>query len=640
MRIQITGWSSEGLRCPDLDIDLQNGKDLPKVSLIQMPNGTGKTTTLVCLRACFDGSAVNWTPDEVRNFFAPGAHRDQASFSTRLLLNESKLLTITLHFHYADGIVAYSTTSGKSNREGFSPPDDAAVFDGELAQELLEGTKADAGAVIDTFFQLYLLKDLDELAEQAFREHAKRKKSVNPAAKAKLAGELEALEKAQMALAAQYSKIKKRAAEDTAEQKKLETEVGKKIADNKEYQEKEKQADALLSNAEHQLDLTLQTLGAALPNPFVFGKKFESAICTRLKLPDGSSRVFFEELALGNECVCGRALAKQHKDTIRAKAKLILGDEIAGFLNAFKQDAKAVKAQKTAEFLSDQLAILKQYSSARDTAITQKTAIRSALAKSGDAEVKKKEQRLATLTEELEAARAFFEDYEREPLPTDDLKCRCAKWFDREIQLKNKHLAKLTGSLDFKNRTEELQTIIRIAYDKARTALKAKTVAQANIRLKKVLPLSPLTIRDINNAILLANEAGVEQAGASVGQTLAVGYVFLTTLLNGGTHQFPLIVDSPANPLDMKVRQEVGSLIPELCSQFISLIISSERPGFVDSLLAAAPSDIQFWTAFRKTPGTNDLVHKLPKKGVLQTNNGVLVEGQKYFMEFDLDSQI
>ena len=98
MRIQITGWSSEGLRCPDLDIDLQNGKDLPKVSLIQMPNGTGKTTTLVCLRACFDGSAVNWTPDEVRNFFAPGAHRDQASFSTRLLLNESKLLTITLHF--------------------------------------------------------------------------------------------------------------------------------------------------------------------------------------------------------------------------------------------------------------------------------------------------------------------------------------------------------------------------------------------------------------------------------------------------------------------------------------------------------------------------------------------------------------
>jgi DNA sulfur modification protein DndD len=90
----------------------------------------------------------------------------------------------------------------------------------------------------------------------------------------------------------------------------------------------------------------------------------------------------------------------------------------------------------------------------------------------------------------------------------------------------------------------------------------------------------------------------------------------------------------------MKVRQEVGSLIPELCSQFISLIISSERPGFVDSLLAAAPSDIQFWTAFRKTPGTNDLVHKLPKKGVLQTNNGVLVEGQKYFMEFDLDSQI
>ena len=51
MKIELLGWSSRGLRCPDIDVELtQHGKVLP-VSLIQMPNGTGKTTTLELLMA-------------------------------------------------------------------------------------------------------------------------------------------------------------------------------------------------------------------------------------------------------------------------------------------------------------------------------------------------------------------------------------------------------------------------------------------------------------------------------------------------------------------------------------------------------------------------------------------------------------
>ncbi len=656
MRIQVLGWSSERLRCPDLQIDLGGARDLPKISLIQMPNGTGKTTTLQCLRACFDGSAVNWSPEEVRGFFPPGEHQKDGLFSTRLLLNGTKMLTISLRFHYEDGIVSYSTTSGKSNREGFSPPDDVAlflndrfshlfVFDGELAAELLEGTKADAGAVIDTFFQLYLLKDFDQLAEQAFKEHAKRKKSVNPVGKARLGSELDALERAKKALQSRYDKARKQAAENTAQQKQLQAEVGKKIAANKDFKEKEKQAEILLANAEHQLQLRLQALATTLPNPFSFGCAFESAVCMladsldRLKLPDSSSKAFFEELVAGKECVCGRPLDAQHKETIRTKAKLILGDEIAGFLNAFKEDAKVNKGQSPSSFLADELVFLKQIAGDRDTAITQKNAIRSALAKSGDEEIRHKEQRLQKLTEELEEAKAFFEECQREPLPSDDIKGSCLKWFEREIQIKSKLLAELTGSLDFKRRTEKLQAILRGAYENARKALKAQTISQCNARLRKVLPLSSLKIRDIDNAILLASEGGLEKEGASTGETLAIGYVFLTTLLNGGTHQFPLIVDSPANPLDIGRRNQVARLIPGLCTQFIGFIISSERAGFVESLSETAPSEVRFCTAFRKTAATKHLVDDLPKKGALQTANGVLVDGKSYFMQFDLQDQ-
>jgi DNA sulfur modification protein DndD len=62
MKIELAGWSSEGLRCPDVEIELMTGDRIAPVSLIQMPNGTGKTTTLTMIRAAMNGEAQGWTP--------------------------------------------------------------------------------------------------------------------------------------------------------------------------------------------------------------------------------------------------------------------------------------------------------------------------------------------------------------------------------------------------------------------------------------------------------------------------------------------------------------------------------------------------------------------------------------------------
>ena len=49
MKFNILEWKSVGLRCPDFDIKIsKDGKTFP--SFIQMPNGTGKTTTLGLLK--------------------------------------------------------------------------------------------------------------------------------------------------------------------------------------------------------------------------------------------------------------------------------------------------------------------------------------------------------------------------------------------------------------------------------------------------------------------------------------------------------------------------------------------------------------------------------------------------------------
>ena len=55
--MRILGWKAEGLRCPDHDIDFSaDTNEINPVTLIQMPNGTGKTTTLNLLRAALSGS--------------------------------------------------------------------------------------------------------------------------------------------------------------------------------------------------------------------------------------------------------------------------------------------------------------------------------------------------------------------------------------------------------------------------------------------------------------------------------------------------------------------------------------------------------------------------------------------------------
>ncbi len=58
MKIEIIGWKTKGLRCPDMDINLLFGVNQAHVSLIQMPNGTAKTTTLSLIRAAMSGEKV------------------------------------------------------------------------------------------------------------------------------------------------------------------------------------------------------------------------------------------------------------------------------------------------------------------------------------------------------------------------------------------------------------------------------------------------------------------------------------------------------------------------------------------------------------------------------------------------------
>ena len=89
--LRILGWEAEGLRCPDHEVDCRDNQGRPfGVSLIQMPNGTGKTTTLSLLRAALSGAAENgsWIQKQVRDLQKRDDTDTGGLFELRLAVNE------------------------------------------------------------------------------------------------------------------------------------------------------------------------------------------------------------------------------------------------------------------------------------------------------------------------------------------------------------------------------------------------------------------------------------------------------------------------------------------------------------------------------------------------------------------------
>ena len=168
VKLNILGWSAYNLRCPDHEISLcpLNTQIPYKVTFIQMPNGTGKTTTLELLRATLSGSAKEWTSEQIAEFRNNISLAESGAFIVRLLLN-NKRLTFELKFDFQRGQIEYRTTYNSGIQNGFFPPSiikkflnikfvSLFIFDGELARNLLDDKQTRARDAIDALFQLSL----------------------------------------------------------------------------------------------------------------------------------------------------------------------------------------------------------------------------------------------------------------------------------------------------------------------------------------------------------------------------------------------------------------------------------------------------------------------------------------------------
>jgi DNA sulfur modification protein DndD len=655
MKIELTGWRSEGLRCPDVEINLMTDDVIPPVSMLQMPNGTGKTTTLIMIRAAMTGEAQYWSPERIRCLRRPGESNSEGRFILDLRVDDQPL-TFELMLDFDAGEAKYWTTTIGSGgiKSGWQPPPEVKkfldprfvqlfVFDGEFADKLLDSNESEASKAIDALFQLYLLQDIQRIAEASWEAATKnktakahkglsqRRKKVDTL-KSQIAQVIEERDKAIAELETLQPQI------DALEQK-----ICERISTDQNLREKYAAKKRDVTNARDKVEDSALEVMDCIRKPHLLHEAFAKSLSElklqldRLRLPASTSSQFFSELLEENECICGRPLDTHSREAISKRSELYLAEDTSGILNALKQDIHVQVRQSGNETVVDLTQKLEQLEQAVLTSKQAETEVRvleQQLIDNGDDELKKwtedRDQKLArkkdleSLLEEIDRG-ASYSDNER------SYSDKCLAALRKQLEDAEKDLAEITDTLELRNKTNVLKRIADLALKKAQANLRVAIADECNKQLEKVLSRDPIRIEKIDRSLKLCN-----QEGASVGQTLSVGYTFLTTLLSRGQHQFPLIVDSPANPLSIEVRREIAKLIPTLCKQFVAFTISSERIGFTDVIHASSGNKTKFLTLFRRTAGTEGLEQSLPAEGVTKTSNAVLVEGKEYFDRFDL----
>ena len=648
MEIKVCGWESRSLRCPDLKVELITSEDSNTVSIIQMPNGTGKTSTLELLRAALSGEARNWSSAKIFEFRALDGSED-GYFRVDLLV-DSRALVFELSLDFDSGKARYSTTSPMigGRRSGWEPPSevrrflhkdfvDLIVFDGEFASGVLDSTSSNAERAVDAMSQLYLFDKAKSLAEEE-RERivSSAGVSANPQTlknkSEKLVKVVQKIEKAKSTRDSLTKKLK----QDSENLERIDRDFDTALKRSSGDAEQIDNAKEKIAQAAAAREACVKSLMESLRVPSSICSDFTEALgkfqlgMEAVKLPPSTTRQFFRELANQPICVCGRPIDEHIQQVILEQSEQYLGQEEAGVLNA-------IKAQID-DRSNDQIIPLASLTENLKKAVNQHHEFKTDLneielsltAPSTDLDALRRER--DELAEAVNKSERVLTELERPASLTENPDSMCIAALEKQRKLIEKDIEVLTDTVDVGERTRTVVELIDGAKRLARERVREQLRDLANERLGKILRQSPVEIEQIDSFVKLKN-----QSDASVGQKLAVGYVIMANLLQRGAHSFPFIVDSPANPIDHTVRREVARLIPTVCDQFITFVISSEKKAFT-SVLGETADKSQFLTIFRKLDGTDGHLTN-GQKGVSESARFVMVEGREFFDSFDMDEE-
>ncbi|KMS81717.1 hypothetical protein ACH49_01725 [Streptomyces leeuwenhoekii] len=646
--MQILGWKSNGLRCPDHEIDLQRSEEAPHgVSLIQMPNGTGKTTTLNLLRAALSGAASSWGGMEVMKYRKIEGDQSHGTFEVRLKLGLERV-TIIMNFDFESSRIHYKTTRGEGQVDGFEPPYEfrrffspafveAFVFDGELAERLLDEKHLRAEQIVEDLFQIGTLKKLEQKVTEHWDKLTKNS-ATDQRGLTRRRNKLEKLSKRLDSCKAEKERLELKR-DETANRLKqqhaaYEQEINKEKHRAEELKTREETAMSLKRQVrEEALDILDSMRSPNVLSP-VFARKLHDLKVglDRVKLPESAAREFFTELAEEELCICGRPIDEHIRVAIRSRAEQYLGSDDVTLLNSMKtaiQDAVGNNHESAEEELRSKLQSLGDVMEDERSARNEVDLLQRAAAQDDPAvreaseEIKRLEATLSSIEHSLEK---FVNGDTSEN--THDVNVLLER-----VQEAEEDVAEITKTMTLKRKRDVLRKILRDAHQAARKGILDEVRDAANQRIIELMPHNDIRIMRIEKCLVLDGKEG-----GSVGENLSVAYAFLASLFNRSEHQLPFIVDSPANPIDLANRSRIGPLIPQLTRQFIAFTISSEREQFVPNLQQACGDEVQFITLFRKVD-ERLIKDARATPNHAETFDGIVVHGEAFFNAFQVQSE-
>ena len=605
MRIEVLGWCYENIRggIRDITIDLDNR---PRWTLLQMPNGTGKTTTMRLLRAVMTGA--EFTPEEIDELKAED-DTTEGAFELRLEI-DGQPYRVRLELDFVGKSASYITTRAAEHsggaEEGLNLPKRLRrlmtpefarlfIFDGELAKEIRSEGKDRTTKSIRALHRLeqldYLKVEIRKLVFEQQKRAAKHTSAKGPKGVKRLQ---KALAKANNDLARLSSQLECKKQERSSLKDEREG-VNKKISNRKSlddrFGESRKELNRQLERAKEGVAQRTRDTHASFRSPPQLGKvplerlRGLGSCLTTLKLPKTISTEFFTELSEAEYCVCDREIGEKEKSAILAGAERYLAEDQITVINRMKQAVR--KSDSSGNEFTNQALELK-------TSLRELKSIDQNLEALNLEEVKAGNDALAKLLIEQkkigDELNALDEAIEQLGTTDPSTQRRLALDKTNNVQLARLHrddckkkLAAATDTLRFSTAADTIDSIIGRIGDNALEKLRESVREATNEKLSLLAKGEALQVSKIGSSLEISSSETRRKGGVSEGQSLAVAYAFISSLLGAAPLKLPFIVDSPAVSLDLRVRREVGKLVPELFDQMIMFVISTERSGFADS---------------------------------------------------------
>lgn len=619
MDLRVSGWRYENVRGGIRDIVVSLDEN-PRWTLVQMPNGTGKTTTMTLMRAVLTGADL--TPEEVTALRADD-DTEQGLFELRLSIDD-KPYRIELELDFVARRAVYWTTRASiqsgGREQGWNLPSllrklltpeftKLFVFDGEFAKEIRAEGRDRTTRAIRTLYRLDQLDALKtDIAKLVGIQQAKAA-SLTTAREQKGVTRLHnALIEAQRTLETLRGRLKKLQAEKIARDKRQTEIIGRiseRTAQDQKFAARRSKLDAELSTVAGRItELSAESL-AAMRSPTKISPALLVSLrglgtrLTTLQLPKTISQEFFHELAHAEFCVCDTKIGPQQHDAIIAGAAKYLAEDQITIINRMKRSVRESAA--TGDEFADTSKELQSKLRERRSVDQQLEQLQREQVEAGDEELK------ALLIEQKQIEvdlDKIVRDVDR--LNTIDKQTQILSGLDWrsniamcrvEVDSCQRKYAAATKTVEFTRSADRITALVDVVAERALDKLRESVRVATNEKLSRLVKGEPLRVARIGSALELESGGVAAKGGVSEGQSLSVAYAFITSLLSAAPHKLPFIVDSPAVSLDTSVRREVGEVIPELFDQMIMFVISSEKDGFADAFYPR--QDVRYITIWK-----------------------------------------